>query len=60
MALDYGALAAVLIVVGSLLSRLDGVWRVVGLFCLAYGIGMAIAAAFAARGYNPLQKRRRR
>ncbi len=60
MALSYGAIAAVLIVVGLILSRLDGVWRVLDLFCLAYGIGMAVAAAFASRGYNPLQKRRQR
>jgi hypothetical protein len=60
MALSYGAIAAVLIVVGLILSRLDGVWRVLGLFCLAYGLGMAVATALAARGYNPLQRRRQR
>jgi hypothetical protein len=60
MALTYGSIAALLVVVGLILSRLDGVWRVLGLFCLAYGIGMAVAAAFAARGCNPLQKRRQR
>jgi hypothetical protein len=58
MALSFGAFAAALVVIGWFLSRLDGIPRVLGLFLLAYGVGMVAAAAFAARGHNPLRKRR--
>ena len=60
MALAFAAFAAVLVVGGWFLARLDGIWNLIGLFLLAYGIGMAVAAAFAARGHNPLQRRQQR
>ena len=43
-----------LIVVGAVLARHSGVMNVIGLACLAYGIGLAVAAAFIYLGRNPV------
>jgi len=49
-----GVMAAVLLIVGVVLARTaSGGWRDLGVLCLGYGIGVAVAAAFLASGYEP-------
>jgi hypothetical protein len=54
-----GALGALLLLAGTLLANRDGVLAVVGIVCLAYGIGLLVAGASLALGHNPLDRRRR-
>ena len=54
-----GALGALLLLAGTLFANRDGVLAVVGIVCLAYGIGLLVAGASLALGHNPLDRRRR-
>ena len=53
------ALGALLLLAGTLFANRDGVLAVVGIVCLAYGIGLLVAGASLALGHNPLDRRRR-
>jgi hypothetical protein len=51
-------IAAVLLIGGFLLARaLGGGWHDVGVTAVGYGIGVAVAAAFLASGYEPRKRR---
>ena len=53
-----GSMAAVLLIVGVVLARTaSGNWRDLGVLCLGYGIGVAVAAAFLAFGYDPRRRK---
>jgi hypothetical protein len=47
----------ILLVVGVLLGGGGGFVRVIGLLCLAYGLGFGVTALFLAFGWNPLDRR---
>lgn len=49
--------AVVLIAIGGLLGGRGGFVSVVGLLCLAYGLGFGVTAIFLASGQNPLDRR---
>jgi hypothetical protein len=51
-----GLVGLVLLVGGFVLADEGGLRRVIGLVCLAYGIGLLVAASFIAVGRNPLRR----
>jgi hypothetical protein len=54
-----GILAAVLLVGGVLGARAsdDGLVHTLGVAAVGYGVGMGVAAAFLAAGWNPIRRR---
>lgn len=59
----FGGISALfgagLLVCGALLSGRAGAFDAVGLACVAYGIGLAVAGVWLALGHNPLDRGRR-
>lgn len=57
----FGAVVAglgvILLGVGIALARGDGLVRVIGLVCLAYGLGFGVSGIFLVIGWNPLDRR---
>ena len=56
-ALVAGLPAIALVVVGIVLAGHDGVLNVIGVVCLAYGLGIGVASVFIGLNHNPLRKR---